>query len=299
MIKLGRILNKMNESRIFMSENEHKKVMLNILTEFAYFCENNNLDYYLDSGTLLGAIRHKGFIPWDDDVDVNMPRVDYDRFISITKQNNGYIASHLKVVYPEETIYPFIKITDERTVLIEFPDKHPMEGSVYIDLFAKDGIKDNKFGSKLLCKASEFLRLLQWFNKYSIDAWKTQKNLIKRFIGYISEFIISDLNYPIKLQNRLIKWNSIKHPICDDKYVTTLVFGEFHKLAPKECFSGYIMMDFEDKKFRCPVGYDTYLRCLYPGDYMQLPPEDKREHHNTVLFWKSEQAKEDFYGSRL
>ena len=79
----------MAKSRVIMTENEQKQVMLNILSFFADFCEDNGLNYFLDAGTLLGAVRHKGYIPWDDDIDVNMPRKDYDRFVQIVRNNNG------------------------------------------------------------------------------------------------------------------------------------------------------------------------------------------------------------------
>ena len=75
--------------------DEQKKVMLNILVEFANFCDEHNLTYYLDAGTLIGAVRHKGFIPWDDDIDVDMPQKDYDKFIELTRKLEGYLTDHL------------------------------------------------------------------------------------------------------------------------------------------------------------------------------------------------------------
>lgn len=287
----------MSKEKIAMDGTEHKKVMLNILASFADFCEEKGYSYFLDAGTLIGAVRHKGYIPWDDDIDVNMPRMDYDKFIQFAKSNEGYLTEHLQVEFPDDTIYPFLKIADDRTILIEFPEKYPMEVGVYIDVFAKDGILDDSKKSKAVCKLSEFLRLLQWFNKFSIYAWKRDKSRLRRCVAAIGRVCIKFPNSPIHLQDKLIQWNQKKHPLEKCKYVTTLTNGEFHKIAPKEYFSDYIMMDFEGEKFRCPVGYDAYLRCLYPGDYMQLPPENKREHHNTIVYWKSEQDKEDFYRS--
>lgn len=283
----------MNE-KIAMSEIEQKQVMLNILTQFADICEKNSWNYFLDAGTLLGAVRHNGFIPWDDDVDVNMPRIDYDYFVQYVKKNNGYLTKYLKVEFPEDTIHPFLKIADERTVLIEYPEKYPMKVSVYIDVFAKDGILNDSFGTKTLCKISEILGLIHWFNKFSIYAWKAKGNKVQKLIAAMGRLCIRKPNVAIHLQNKLLHWNQKRNPVVKCKYVTTLTNGEFHKRAPKECFSDYIMMDFENQKFRCPIGYDTYLKCLYPGDYMQLPPEDRREHHDTIIYWKSQKAKHDF-----
>lgn len=270
-----------------MTLDEQKQVMLNILKEFASFCDRNNLSYYLDAGTLIGAVRHKGYIPWDDDIDVNMPQKDYDRFIELTKKSNGYLSDHLLVEYPEDTVYTFLKISDERTILVEFPDTNPMEVGVYMDIFPKYGVKDKSWKSKLLCKTSEKLALLHWFNKYSVNAWQRPGNSsIKKIIAKIAKAITWNDAWATKLQNKMMHRYAKNHPLEECSYVTTLTYGEFHKMAPKECFDGYQMLDFEGCQFKGPKDYDTYLHCLYKGDYMQLPPEDKREVHITEVFWK-------------
>lgn len=276
-----------SDSRKPMTLDEQKKVMLNILSEFAKFCDEHGLMYYLDAGTLIGAVRHKGFIPWDDDIDVNMPQVDYDKFIKLTKENDGYIAEHLLVEYPEDTVYTFLKISDDRTILVEFPETNPMEVGVYIDIFPKYGVKDKSWKSKLLCKASEKMALIHWFNKYTVNAWqRPDNNIIKRMIGKVAKFFTRDDAWATKLQNWMMHKYAEKHPVEDCNYVTTLTYGEFHKMAPKECFEGHQMLDFEGLRFKGPKDFDTYLHCLYKGDYMQLPPEDKREVHITKVYWK-------------
>ena len=278
-----------------MTNEEQKEVMLNILVKFSDFCEKNNLRYFLDAGTLLGAVRHNGFIPWDDDIDVNMPREDYERFLKLLETRNYLLSNKIKVELPQDHLHAYAKICDERTYLIEYPEKYPMRVAVYVDLFVKDGIKDDSWKSKMLCKKSEILGLIQWFNKFSIYAWKNDNSIIKRIVACLGRIIIKDPNYPVRMQDKLIQQNAINNPISQCKYVTTLTNGEFHKIAPKECFESHIMMDFENKKFRCPTGYDTYLKCLYPGDYMQLPPEEKRVHHNIEVYWKTEEEREEFY----
>ena len=100
--------------RVSMTLDEQKFVMLNILKEFANFCDQHGLMYYLDAGTLIGAVRHKGFIPWDDDIDINMPQVDYDRFIALTKKQSGYISEHLqgnilRILFIRFLKYPMIE----------------------------------------------------------------------------------------------------------------------------------------------------------------------------------------------
>lgn len=270
-----------------MTLEEHKKVMLNILIEFAKFCDEHNLMYYLDAGTLIGAVRHKGFIPWDDDIDVNMPQKDYDRFVELTRQTNGYMGEHLQVEYPEDTIYPFLKVSDDRTVLIEFPDQNPMEVGVYIDVFPKYGIEDKKLSTKLLCGFCHYMDLVHWFNTFSIYAWaRPGNNIVKKMIAWLGRKTIKHPAWPVKLQSRIMHRYARKHPLEKCKYVTTLTNGEYHKLAPKECFDGFQWLEFEGIQFKGPKDYDTYLHCLYKGDYMQLPPEDKRVHHNVEVYWK-------------
>ena len=267
--------------------DEHKKIMLNILVEFARFCDEHGLMYFLDAGTLIGAVRHKGFIPWDDDVDVNMPQKDYDRFIEITRSAGGYMSQHMQVEYPEDTIYPFLKISDDRTVLVEFPDKNPMEVGVYIDVFPKYGIGDKKLTTKCICGICGFLGLIHWFNKYSIYAWsRPGHSVLQRLIAWIGRKTVKKCLGPIKVQSWVMHSYAKHHPLETCKYVTTLTNGEYHKLAPKECFDGFQLLEFEGVLFKGPQDYDTYLHCLYKEDYMQLPPEDKRVHHNIEVYWK-------------
>lgn len=282
-------------NRIPMTLDEQKKVMLNILIEFAKFCDEHNLMYYLDAGTLIGAVRHKGFIPWDDDIDVNMPQKDYDKFIELMRNNNGHLTNNFIVEFPETTIYPYIKISDNRTILIEFPQKNPMEVGVYIDVFPKYGIKDKGIKAKLVCKISHWFGLLHWFNRYSIFAWRHSGNIFKQIIAFLGRHTIKNSVIPIKLQNWLMHKYAKQNPISKCKYVTTLTNGEYNKLAPIECFDGYQTLEFEGYYFKGPNDYDTYLHCLYTGDYMELPPIEKRYHHITEVYWKNKRSKEDYF----
>ena len=274
----------MNEKAITIKEQ--KKIMLGILSDFSEYCKDHDLTYFLDAGTLIGAVRHKGFIPWDDDIDVNMPREDYDKFIALTKESDGMLNNHLKVEYPEETLHVFLKIGDTRTVLVEYPDKFPMKCAVYIDIFPKDGLRDKSWRTKILCSLSKTLALVNWFCKFSIYVWKNDSHIVKRFIAFVGRKGIKHPNLAIEVQDKLIHWYKKRNPIEQCSYVTTLVNGEYHKIAPKTCFDEVIDMKFEGKTFDGPIGYDEYLHCLYEGDYMQLPPEDQRIPHKTIVYWK-------------
>lgn len=270
-----------------ISPAEHKHIMLQMLIAFADYCERNGLTYFLDAGTLIGAVRHNGFIPWDDDIDLNMPQPDYDRFWRMMKDSGGHINDHIVVRFPTETLYPYLKITDTRTVLIEFPDKNPIKVNIYMDLFPKFGIKNRSVLSKTICAISELLGLIHWVNKYSVDAWQRPGNsLLKKITAKAIKRITSNPSWAVTLQYRLMHAYARIYPHDTCEYVTTLPNGEYHKIAPRKCFDDCTMLEFEGHRFKAPADYDTYLHCLYPGDYMQMPPEDKRIHHNIRIYWK-------------
>jgi len=263
---------------------QHQQIMLNILIDFATFCDEHNLTYFLDAGTLLGAVRHKGFIPWDNDVDVCMLREDYDKFCDLLKQQNDHINDHIVLERPENTMYQFLKIGDTRTKLIEFPDKYPMPCYIYIDVFCKDYLDSKSSYTKHLCKKSELLALQFWFNKYSIHAWKNYRNPIKKIVGFFGRHLIKNPNKPIIKQERMIRKHLTKRERYGWKYVTTLVNGEYNKIARVECFDGYSLLEFVGHKFKCPKLYDEYLSNLYGPNYMIPPKENERWVHDVKIY---------------
>ena len=273
---------------------EQKAVMLNEMIKFDDFCRRNGIEYYLDAGTLLGAVRHKGFIPWDDDVDLGLPRDSFDRLFELAKANGGYLAEHLRLQSAEEILYPFSKVSDDRTVLVEFPDQNPMECAVYMDIFPQDGVSGDGMSARFFCKRMEWYGLFQWFCKYSVNAWKGCRNPAKRLLGAIGRLTVSGSNIAPNMQNRAIRRHNKRHPLRECPYFTTLVNGEFSRRAPISCIDSFVDMDFEGHLFKVPIGYDTYLKVLY-GDYMKIPPQEEWHFHHTEIYWKNSQAKQSFY----
>lgn len=265
---------------------EHQAVMLDILSDFSDFCDKHNLKYYLDAGTLLGAIRHHGFIPWDNDADVCMMREDYDRLIAILQGNNGYLNDHIILEKPEDTKYCFCKLGDTRTEMIEFPDTYPEKCFVYIDVFPKDYIKDDSLRTKSICRITCFFGLLHWFNKRSIIYWRQHKKGLYKLIANMMNTLVRDKNFAYKIQRTIIDCYRKKNNISNCKYVTTLVNGEYHRRCDKNCFSERVLCEFEGRQFYIPKGYDKWLRVLYGDNYMQLPPIEKREVHNVTVEWR-------------
>ncbi len=257
------------------------------MRDFHAYCEEHGLAYYLDAGTLLGAVRHTGFIPWDNDMDVCMMRPDYDRFIALVKEAGGYLNDHLLVELPEDTIYCFLKIGDTRTKLTEFPDTYPEECYVYIDIFPKDGVPNASKKSEKLCKKSERYGLRHWFNKHSIPYWKTgKKGFVYKCIATVAAPFVRDKNKAYRLQQEMIRKHNIQHPLDSCEFVTTLVNGEYHRKAPRTCFAERVRLSFEGERFYAPAGYDEWLRVLYGDDYMTPPPKEKQEVHNIVAEWR-------------
>ncbi len=270
-----------------MSAEEIKKVQIDMLEAFHNFCNENGIRYFLDAGSLLGAIRHDGFIPWDDDIDLGMPRVDYDKVIELGK--NGF-GGHYRIMTASEGIYPFAKVVDTRTLMIEFPNTHRNKIGIYIDLFPKDGVKDFSKKWYKKCKKVEFLGICYWFNKLSIYSWKNSKNIFKKIIAWFGRtFITEKMRYkPLNKLEKLAR----ELPFDDAPYCATIVAGGMKNCVPTSCLNKYELHKFESLMVNIPVGYDEYLRKLYShinnGDYMQLPPVEKRVKHDNEAYFLNE-----------
>ena len=269
---------------------EEQMIMLDIMKAFAEFCEEHELRYFLDAGTLLGAVRHHGFIPWDNDADVCMPRPDMDKFFSLLEQRNFMLNDHIILERPEDTIFTFFKLGDIRTKLIEYPKQNPIECYIYIDVFCKDGLPSNLRKAKQICNKSERLSLYHWFNKYSINAWPRGKNIFKKIVAKVAKVLIRDKNIAYKKQKKYIKRINEKYPYDTCKYVTTLSNGEFYRMCSKDCFKDSVLMDFEGYMFRIPSGFDEWLTVLYGKDYMTPPSKDKREVHDVEMYWRDDKS---------
>ena len=251
---------------------ELKQIQLNILEHVHKFCEDNGVNYFLTYGTLIGAIRHKGYIPWDDDIDICMPRPDYDKFIK------NFTSGRYNVKCFEKDkcfLSPFAKIDDNRTVLIEDVTVDNKQG-VNIDLYPIDGI-DNDI---VLLKTQKVLRKLIFLK---VMKFRKNRDIIKNiFLAFAKLLLLGvSLNSIIK---QMVK-NAKKHDYNRSTQVTCVAIGDLEPVN-KQVFKKGVLADFETTKFYVPIGYDEYLKSLF-GNYMKLPPEDKRvAHHNFKAYWK-------------
>lgn len=261
-----------------LSLAEVKKIEIEILDYIVSVCEANNLRYFLAGGTLLGAVRHGGFIPWDDDIDINMPRPDYDKLVEIMRNVNGrFMLKAFEI--SEDYVYAFAKMVDTTTELIEKDIPHPGYG-LFVDIFPLDGLPNDESERK------RFQDKLWKYNNmlgYSIQKSAAHKNLIFK-IKYIFSKCIGYKRL-LKLIGRNAK--SYLYELCDYVAVVTTAVNKYRKI-PRELYEGSTYLSFEGKEYSVPEKYDEYLTGLY-GDYMKLPPEDKRISNHNFAAYKFEE----------
>lgn len=247
-----------------------------ILRHFAQFCQTNNIRFYLSNGTLLGAIKYNGFIPWDDDIDVFIPRCDYDRFIETYQDNHCY-----KLFSRERDPkyrYTFAKLCDMDTLKVETDIDNGVQLGIGIDVFPLDSCSEHI----LLPRVQKKIKRYQVGCILSKFTSSNGKPLYKRFIILCCRVIGYDffhrglekvINNEIALGNQFS--GCLMWPI----------YGK-REIIPSHVFSDIIEVDFEGAKYPAPIGYDLYLRSLY-GDYKKDPPLEKQKtHHSYTAYYK-------------
>lgn len=262
---------------------EMQMIELSLLKKVKNICVENHLRYFLFGGTLLGAVRHKGFIPWDDDVDIIMPRKDYLRFIKIFKEQQDPNIRLFSLYTNDDYYYPYAKVVDTKTVLIENNLKKIKGYGVYIDIFPIDGVAKPDNMEKMF-KKLRYLQNLRWRSAstawYKSNKWYgfVPKLLMRMYFGIIG------YRYPIRKIDEIVSKN---------EYETSTLVGTFttmwerKSIVKKSQLEPARSLQFEDDYFNVPNDYHTYLTNLY-GDYLQLPPEDKRvTHHHYEVYWRS------------
>lgn len=258
-----------------ISIEELKEIQLIILDAVHQFCIEHNIMYSLSCGTLLGAIRHKGYIPWDDDIDIYMLRNDYEKFLSIFPKKYKGRFNAISLSTNHSYALPFAKVEDSETILIE-KGIIGTEIGVNIDIFPIDGIPvDEDKRKKLLYKINLLKHLLSMkktVNRKGRSVVKTiYLNGIKLLLLFISQRVIS------KNIDKLASSFSIQE--CDK--IFELVSGMQYPQGffNKDSFLETIDWPFEDRTFKVMSGYDDCLTACF-HDYMQLPPLEKRVTHH-------------------
>lgn len=261
-----------------MTDDELKSVLVETLAEFDKICRENNLKYSVAGGTLLGAVRHKGFIPWDDDIDVIMLRSDYDKLVDLQYESDNFVIKNYK--YSKDYYYIFSKMMDKRTQLEEF-GRAEKDMGVYIDIMPLDYLPDDKNKWPEIFKKAKFTKNLA--DKIGSDLTFNRSFSLR----YAAKLLFKFLIFPFRrtILDHVEKFMS-KYP--NGKFCSNLVYNIYGSKAvfPSNLYDDMIYLDFENIKAAAFGDYDTYLKILF-NNYMKLPPEEERvTHHNFVAYKK-------------
>lgn len=255
--------------------------VMDVLHVLIRIFEEQNIHYYMLGGTMLGAVRHKGFIPWDDDVDLGIVRSDYERFIENCDQ---WLPEHIKLrTYRDSSYhhYYYARIVDDRYHIKRLGSIKERQEELWIDLFPLDGMPRSPL-KKVIHKGDLlFTRLLyhmSCFDKVNIK--RPGRPLADRII--IRFLMITHLGRSMdsnKLLDR-IDYSLKKYPVEESEYIFNFMGSThaFREIFTKDVFGDNTVYSFEDLTLAGPEKYDFYLKHLY-GDYMKLPPEDERNVH--------------------
>ncbi len=246
---------------------ELQSVELEILLEVDRICKKHNIKYFLVSGTLLGAIRHKGFIPWDDDIDICMPIKDYRRFCKISSKelDDKYFLQNFKT---DKTSIWFSKVRKNNTTAIETKHENKLHHQgVWIDIFPLIGVKNNKRQIKALNQKAKFA-----------------KKILAKKIGLMEDtgnkmlYIIANKLIPLSVCRKITELifkqifrDNSKYTYCYYLWASPTITARF----TSDIFEEVSMVEFEKKLFPAPRKWHEYLTCVY-GDYMTPPPPEKR-----------------------
>ena len=254
-----------------LSLKEIKQLEIGILDYVVEVCDKNSIKYFLSYGTLLGAVRHHGFIHWDDDIDLVMLRDDYNRFLKIIETDPH---PRYRVLTPKNKgyFYTFVKVVDTETNVVEEEVEQMPVNGVWVDIFPLDGVKSISSIHTKFCYLLNKCRGAAIYKKYpkekgiSFFSWKVCKLIGPRLFLSLFECICQ--------KNRL-----------EDSSFVSVISNPYRNIFEKSIFNDTVLLDFEGKQYRCPRNFDQLLTILY-GDYMLLPNQEERIQHQMTAYIK-------------
>ena len=254
-----------------------------ILRKVKEICEENQINYFLYYGTLLGAVRHKGFIPWDDDIDVAMPRQDYERFLQYCRDNSESIKP-LELIHfttCKDYVFSIARLSDSR-YNSDYSNTKDYGLGLFVDLYPVDGFDDNDV--KHAKKIKRMVRKIYYLGcKKPVMSSSGIKNLFKRlYFVYVRMFSLNKL---------LRKFDKLSQKYKFETGPRRKIIWDGRVSFDMDQFESFTQVDFEGEKFSVPAQYDKVLTMLY-GDYMKLPPEEARVGHHYYKIWRKAETKE-------
>ena len=270
-----------------MSEEDREKFkskLLGVLNKLIEICEENNIRWFVAYGACIGAIRHKGCIPWDDDIDVCMPRQDYDRFVEVCKKNDLGDYELASVNETPGYCVHIARIYDKKSTMFWSTVSHHV-GGIFVDIFPIDGALDGNVKSNL--ERSRFWMIISRYSRLYYSK-SNRRNLIKdrKISIYLVVIITSLFRKPLqKLSLRMVEktvrkysYERSKYSVCYDS-----VSLRMRCVFPKKWIEETVWVPFENTQVRIPKYYHEYLTHIY-GDYMTPPPDDKKDDRHVVLY---------------
>lgn len=259
-----------------LSVDEYKQIELELLIKVDQICRENNINYFLFAGTLIGAVRHKGFIPWDDDIDISMLRDDYNKLAHII-QNGDYGINFIRIEENPDTIYPYGKICDESTIIEEKNFKSVNGYGVFIDVFPFDYLPESERERKKLKR--------KYFRMYQLLTHSSRTGFVK------SDSFVINIKRACALHfSRLFNTNCLVTKMNSDfvrlnNSRSNLVGLAWAFAWPLEDYLATSEVTFEGHQFMAPLNPDRVLK-IHFGDYMKLPPENERILKHTLECYK-------------
>lgn len=256
---------------------------LDLLIQFDSFCKKHDLKYSLCSGTLLGAIRHKGFIPWDDDIDVQMPRKYYDKLIEIMETSNDLHVQGYGIRHASLSEAPFVRVQDVNTLIKHEVLNNDKDLHLYIDILPIDGFPDDEIKREIIMRKRDILKkCIKWSNVRLGTAHSTKAEILRFPAVILCKAIGSD--YFAK------KWGKLARRIdFESCFEGAVIGGNFYRTKecmPRKEWYDQVEVEFEGHLFWSMGCWKLHLERLY-GDYMILPPKEKRIPQHRIRIYDS------------
>ena len=260
--------------------SEIQQMELGIMEYIHEVCQKIGVKYFLAYGSLIGAVRHKGFIPWDDDMDICMLREDYEKLQDYLIANPDERYEVMSYKNNLNYVYPFMKVQDNHTYLLEEDVRIDSNMGIYVDIFPVDGYEDDVDFKNKMTKLIKKRQL----SCYTFKGITNTKSLLNSLIRYISVviFYFTNTNKYVEQIDELAK----SRAVADYEQVDYLIYKDMNKpVWKREWLKQVIVGTFEGKEFMIPKHYHEILTSDY-GDYMQLPPLEQRVSHHDFKLWK-------------
>lgn len=253
------------KDKIKMSLTEIQQTEKQILVYVDELCQKYNLRYWVCGGTLLGAIRHRGFIPWDDDIDIFLPLQDYERLIKVFEETEHFDMLGFGTAQGSDFSDPFAKVVDKRTLIVEDIGTVRKINPLFIDVFPLTGLPDKEAERRYFFAGYKELNRRIWQKFYDTNGK----------IEVLGERFGEQMEYLSKYQFDQSNYVGVLGTAYGEKDCTT-----------RQVYHSTLRLPFEDIKVNVPVGYKEYLDHLYGKDWMQIPERDKQKtHHMVTAYW--------------